>query len=115
MNVFGGFTNIQWEISPGSYMLGENKSFIFKVMKEGNVEFIKSKNKKREVYNGDNLMCCFGRYDLWIHDECDQTDKNNSDIGDDYCCPSEVIHGTPQSKSYLAGAHQFYVNEIELY
>jgi hypothetical protein len=61
-------------------------------------------------------MSWFGIADLSFSDDCyEKPNGGYSNIGNSYLAPEGIKYDTYESKSYLAGARNFKVEEIEVY
>ena len=62
------------------------------------------------------MMSWFGIADLSFSDDCFLRQNGGySNIGNSYKAPGDIKYNTLESKSYLAGARNFRVEEIEVY
>ncbi len=54
------------------------------------MNFIKLRctNKKTEVYHDEDMLCCFGSYDLNIKSDCNIHYESYSELGNNYERPS---------------------------
>ncbi len=53
--------------------------------------------------------------DIAIHDNCNTNGSSFTNIGKSYTPPIGIVKETPAAQSYLAGAHEFKVTEIEVF
>lgn len=61
------------------------------------------------------MLSAFGG-DLQIHSDCNNMSYENfSVLGTTYSLPNNLAHRSPEANSYLAGAQNFRVVEIEVY
>jgi len=56
-----------------------------------------------------------GGHDFSIVDNCNTSNANYSNFGHSYSTPAGSDYGSEGAKSYLAGAYNFLVSEIEVY
>ena len=66
-------------------------------------------NKEKEVCHREEWLCCFGTYDLFIHNDCNMNYDSCSLLGHSYEYPSTNAYYS------LAGSKHFKVLEIEVY
>jgi len=119
--VFGGYTSKPWSTPAGSSMfLYDHNAFIFSV----------SRRTKHLVYQNDynavqhyrtGCLLAFGWGDFGIQEHCDQREDNWSNFGCTkwtkytYTLPRTVKENSDAAYRYLAGAHEFRVEELEAY
>ena len=58
--VFGGFTDISWELDSGNFKEGNGNSFIFSVRDDQNIVKLKCLKKEKEVYHKQQFLSSFG-------------------------------------------------------
>ncbi len=69
VKISGWYTDVQWK-SIGGTVEGSGNSFIFLLRDDMSLIKLKCKNKANEVYHRQDLLCCFGFFDLEIHSDC---------------------------------------------
>ena len=116
--IFGGYNSVGWFNSNNNNTNQYTRnSFIFSLTEKIK---LKCKNDNKSVgYNNYNLFR-FGHYnnnaDLAIYQNCNQNNESYSNLGHYYELPSEgFAFNSNQSQSFLAGAYNFGVEEIEVY
>ena len=62
----------------------------------------------------DRLQC-FGVWDFYISDNCDQNSNSVADLGACYTLPLGMKHKSEAASEYLAGSQNFKVIELELF
>ena len=50
-----------------------------------------------------------------IWNNCNDNNNSLSDLGLSYEAPNGYTHGSNESRSYLAGSYNFFVDEIEVF
>jgi hypothetical protein len=60
-------------------------------------------------------LFAFGNGDIAIFDECNMNKTNHSYFGWTYKPPDNIEFGSDEANSYLAGAFNFKVEEIEVF
>ncbi len=73
--------------------------------------------KDNAIKNFINTLVIFGCYysDIHIGDNCNTQASSYSYFGDNYTLPNGIVKDSNEAHSYLAGAFQFKVEEIEVY
>lgn len=113
--IFGGFTERTWD----GYEIQKSdpNAFIFSLINGDNKEY---KMKPNEIEN--SIFCSpycgpsFGTGEIHIENNSNILNEFNSfsDLGDVYQHPI-YKYGTEDAKSFLAGTHNFQLDEIEIY
>ncbi len=74
--------------------------------------------KEDAIFNWPDCLVIFGctfSADININDNCNTNTESLSDFGDYYTLPDGIDEDSDEAYSYLAGAHEFKVEEIEVY
>lgn len=116
-NIFGGFTSATWDGSANTYK-PDNNAFIFSLRNNLNrpmVMKMKSTSASNAIYSNPTYGPTFGRgNDFMISDSSNVNSNSYSNLGHSYEF-SLYTAGTSSAQSFLAGAYQFKVNELEVY
>lgn len=91
-----------------------NKSFLFSVRDDLTLERL-SHISGNEVHHSDALMFATQRNELVIWNNCNKHCKNQSNIAGNYKIPPKMDKYSEETKSYLAGAYNFCVEDIEVF
>ena len=91
------------------WMEGNLNSFFFSLKDDFNFGIFRCTEKKEEVHHDEDLLCCFGRGDFNIVNDCNINYKNKSKLGEAFEKPSE------NEEFALAGSEYFKVLEMEVY
>ena len=114
--IFGGFNSVGWFNTNNTNQYTQG-SFIFSITEKIKLN---CKNDNKSVgYNNYNLFR-FGHYnnnaELAIYQNCEKNNESYSNLGHYYELPDHnFVFNTNQSQSFLAGAYNFVVQEIEVY
>ncbi len=116
-NIFGGFTAVSWESgrSPGIYKSDPN-AFIFSLTNKDNRPVkikVKSSQHKYAIFCDPRYGPTFG-CDIIIENNANTTMDSRSNLGDCYSHP-QYAYGTNEAEKFLAGSHEFQLDEIEVY
>ena len=115
-NIFGGFTNAQW--NPNEPRQFGNIAFIFSLVNKENkpLLFEKTSNDRNcSIYSLNQRGPIFGGgYDIYISDSSNTNSSSYSNLGFSYTHP-EYTNGSDRTKTILAGTHSFQVEEIEVF
>jgi hypothetical protein len=112
--IFGGFTTADWD-GLHDYKSDPN-AFIFSLTNKDN-QPLKMKVDPNE--NEYAIICdsdygpTFG-HDIHIANNANTTMGSRSSLGDAYSHP-QYAKGTNEARSFLAGSHEFQLEEIEVY
>jgi hypothetical protein len=108
--IFGGFKSIGWK-SSGGYKSDPN-AFLFSLTNRDNQPCkIRQINTMHSIYCASGYGPTFGGgNDIYICDYANTTTGSWSNLGNSYEHPQPH-----QGQSYLAGSHQFHLNEIEVF
>lgn len=114
-NIFGGYTDAQWDET--GLTKKDPNAFIFSLVNEQN------KPAKMKCLNGFGITghsSCgpvFGQYsssDIFITDNCN-TNNNTSTLGSCFLPPTYLKAGTSEANSFLAGSPNFLIADIEVF
>ena len=113
--ICGGFTTVEWESTDRWKHVPDPNAFVFSLTNKDNKPCKLSVNSNKYQY----AVCCrsgsgprFGD-DIFIADESNLT-MSSSKLGETYKRP-EHVKGQNEAFSFLAGAEEFYLSEIEVY
>jgi len=105
--IFGGFTTKSW--AGNNAYTHDPEAFIFSLTHK--TKLSKQKNPSYSIYCSSNHGPTFGGgHDIYICDNCNIDNSNYSNGNHTYDLPQGV-----NNKTYLAGAHNFKVKDIEVY
>lgn len=113
--LFGGYTSLNWS-AQHDYLDDPNNAFIFSLTKLTKHSNDTKKNSiicYPTVYD-ENTGFGFGYGDIWISHNSNENANSTSCLGKDY----DSDYFDPYSdivKKYLAGSHNFKVEDIEVY
>jgi hypothetical protein len=114
--IFGGFTTVNWDSS--NNWKSDRNAFIFSLTNKDNKP-VKMKvvpnRHKYAIYCHSEYGPVFGRgTDICIANNANTTMDSDSYLGKCYKHP-QYAFGTNEAKSFLAGSHDFQLDEIEVY
>ena len=112
--VFGGYTTISWDQS-GAYK-NDSNAFIFSFTNNTNkpVKMLYKNDSKSTFCNGAYGPTFGGGADFHIADNCNSNSSSCSDLGRSYTLDG-YTYGSTEAQSFLAGANNFTVSEIEVF
>ena len=113
--ICGGFTTVEWESTDSWKHVSDPSAFVFSLTNKDNKPCKLSVNPNKYQY----AVCCrsgsgprFGD-DIFIVDDSNLT-MSSSKLGETYKRP-EHVKSKNEAFSFLAGAEEFYLSEIEVY
>ncbi|KAJ5069494.1 pep-cterm sorting domain-containing protein [Anaeramoeba ignava] len=115
--VFGGFTKVGYQSGNPRYIT-DDSSFIFSLRNPTSKTIqkfpIHPEMKNKAIYYNEDAGPAFGGgYDFWINSGLEHGWSN---LGNTYQLPKEMVYGTPNTKSYLAGSfNNWKVKDIEVF
>jgi len=121
--IFGGYTEHLWNQTTNylkeddknqttNYLKEDDNAFLFSLTHNEKYPVVVSKSAIY-VYYGYSVMYGDNFPDILIQNDCDRV-NNQSYFPRSYKCP-KFTQETEESKAYLAGSHDFKVEEIEVY
>ena len=110
-HTFGFYTSVAWE-SSGNYKLIPNaRTFMFKLLSEEQITKLDQKGDSADVFHYSSRMCATN-HSILINDNANQVQN----IGVFSTRQFQVPEGlTIDNKTFLGGAQQFKISEIEVY
>ena len=94
-------------------------SFLFSLKNKDNVPPFKTpvyRNHRYAIVSSSSCGPTFGGgHDLFISNDSHTNQHSYTDFGHTYQPPEGYVHGTPQTKSLLAGSYEFTPTEIEVF
>jgi len=118
-NIFGGFTEQEWQSDCG--FVTDPKAFLFSLVNKEEKPFkvLCSNEGEQAIYCYSDYGPCFGGKGYYINDICIQTDSNISkdsfcDFGYSYK-NLDYEKDTDKAMNILAGSYKFETVEIEVY
>ena len=119
--IFGGFTKANWVYNFSSVQINQLKNdsnaFLFSLVNNYNtsVKLNILKSPKYAIVSDNTNGFGFGLgYDFYIADQSNSTDDSYSYLYT-YQLPFNLIEGSLEANSFLAGSYHFKISEIEVY
>lgn len=110
--VFGGFSSISWGVLPGENYFEADGSFLFQLDYKTKHDIYKNQEKAIcQTYQGPHFG---GGTDLYVAPFCNKQ-KSSSNLGYTYSLPNNMEYKSKEAKQYLAGAHEFLIDEYEVF
>ena len=92
----------------------DDKAFVFSLTHKSKHDL--NANKQQAVDHGKDYLVAFGGgHDFRLSDGCNINNESYCNFGYTYALPEGIFFNTDEAKSYLGGAYQFKVLEIEAY
>ena len=113
--IFGGFTAMSWDSSSGCK--SDTNAFIFSLTNKDNKPVKMKIDPNRHEYGivcASELGPTFGCFDIHIGNNSNTTMEGYSNLGDSYKHP-QYARGTNEAGTFLAGAEEFQLDEIEVF
>ena len=114
-NIFGGYTNAEWDKTSG-YM-ADSDAFLFSLTNQENQPFkmkIKPNMASYAIYCNRYQGLSFGSSELYIRNGADENKNSFSYLGRTFSHP-EFLQDRDDVKEFLAGSNTFQIKEIEAY
>jgi BTB/POZ domain-containing protein KCTD9 len=116
--IFGGFTMAKWESSPKGKWKSDRNAFIFSLTNKDSRP-VKIKIDPNEYHRAIFCQSECGPSFGGVHDNHIANDDNNAMFGCSNLCFAymhpQYEYGTNEAQSFLAGSHEFQLDEIEVY
>ena len=120
--VFGGYTSRPWStpFCQDSQFHGDHNAFIFSLSRKSKHIPFQNEHNAVQHFKKDGLFA-FGWGDFGILENCDKRDDNYSNFGVTkwtrytYRLPRLLKENSDEAYRYLAGAHEFRVEKVEIY
>jgi len=112
--VFGGYTSKGWKadmISTSVKFIEDKEAFLFSL---SHFEKYPCRQSQSALCRVANYIMCFGN-DIAIRNSANQVNTNSTDFPTRYKCEKFEDSQVSGAKSYLAGAENFLVEEIEVF
>ncbi len=112
--IFGGFTTVSWDSS--SKFKTDPNAFIFSLTNKDNIPLkikIEPNRPYCAIYCNIEYGPTFG-VDFYIANNTNTTMGSYSDLSHTYTHP-QYAHGTNEAQTFLSGAYNFQLDEIEVY
>ena len=115
-HIFGGLTTFDWESSANGKWKSDPKVFIFSFTNKDNQPVkMKMKVDPNQHHRAINCYTGYGpKFGGDIHIAKNATMYSLSHLGVSYSRP-QYAEGTNEAKTFLAGSHNFQLDEIEVY
>ena len=113
-NIFGGFSSVQWK--PTTLWQEDKSAFIFSIVNNENrpLLFIDSKNKYSifsSMLNGP-IFCIADKICICIYNS---SNTNTNSYANLIATHPEFVHCNEKARTFLTGAFNFQVQEIEVF
>jgi hypothetical protein len=112
---FGGYTSLvllDGFAANGYY--SDKQAFIFSLTHQTKHKLNQGK-EANSIYYGPGYLILFGDgHDIYLNNNCN-TGNNTANLGAAYEAPPGIAYNTDPSKSYLGGAVNFKIKEIEAF
>jgi hypothetical protein len=111
--IFGGFTSVSWDSF--NELKSDANAFIFSLTNKDNkpLKMKVNPNEQSAIYCDSESGPIFGN-DICIDSNANTTMNGCSYLGSSYEHP-QYARGTNEAKTFLAGSHDFQLDEIEVY
>ncbi|CDW85095.1 tldc domain-containing protein [Stylonychia lemnae] len=110
--VFGGYVSVPWN-SNNLYTV-DQKAFVFSLTNK--TKHLQFQNlQQAALHSSSHSWIQGGGHDILISHDCDKNHNSLCNLGHTYQTPTGLSHGQDNTKSYLGGAKNFKILEIEVY
>jgi hypothetical protein len=112
--VFGGFTPVKWESTPGCGSKSDDslRSFLFTLKNPHNIPArkfaLKAEKKQSAIYCDSARGPCF--YGMGVYDDCNANTDSYTDLGHTYTNDTGL-----DGRTVFTGSEYFKVKEIEVF
>lgn len=95
-NIIGGYTSVPMTSPEEDTPLEDDKAFIFSIGEDGVLKIYKQHaNQDRAIVHNVRYLVHFGMFDFYLHDNCNEGDKNTANVGHTY-----TIQGDDTSENW---------------